>query len=95
MTARDTRGRRELVVTWNAWMDDGGLPRCRPVQRAALGGGRLRDRDEGRGRAALRPDYEPLLRAAFARHPFWVTRYRDGELYAAGDFPNQDPPAPA
>jgi primary-amine oxidase len=35
------------------------------------------------------PDYEPLLRAAFASHPFWVTRFRDGELYAAGDFPNQ------
>lgn len=34
-------------------------------------------------------DYEPLLRAAFATHPFWVTRYRDGELYAAGEFPNQ------
>ncbi len=35
------------------------------------------------------PDYEPLLRAAFASHPFWVTRYRDDERYAAGDFPNQ------
>lgn len=35
------------------------------------------------------PDYEPLLRAAFARHAFWVTRYRDDERYAAGDFPNQ------
>jgi primary-amine oxidase len=33
--------------------------------------------------------YEPLERAAFASHAFWVTRYRDGELYAAGDFPNQ------
>ena len=37
------------------------------------------------------PDYEPLRRAAFASHAFWVTRYRDGELYAAGDFPNQGP----
>jgi primary-amine oxidase len=35
------------------------------------------------------PDYAPLLRAAFASHAFWLTRYRDGELYAAGDFPNQ------
>lgn len=34
-------------------------------------------------------DYEPLLRAAFANHPFWVTRFRDEERYAAGDFPNQ------
>ncbi|HEX6097587.1 MAG TPA: hypothetical protein VF432_14765 [Thermoanaerobaculia bacterium] len=37
------------------------------------------------------PNYEPLLRAAFASHAFWVTRYRDGELYAAGDFPSQGP----
>ncbi|HEX8151976.1 MAG TPA: tyramine oxidase, partial [Thermoanaerobaculia bacterium] len=36
-------------------------------------------------------DFEPLLRAAFASHAFWVTRYREGEFYAAGDFPNQGP----
>lgn len=36
-------------------------------------------------------DYEPLLRAAFAKHAFWVTRFRDDERYAAGDFPNQGP----
>ena len=36
-------------------------------------------------------DYAPLQRAAFARHPFWVTRFRDEERYAAGDFPNQGP----
>ena len=35
------------------------------------------------------PDYPPLLRAQFAAQPFWVTRYKDGELYAAGDHPNQ------
>jgi primary-amine oxidase len=35
------------------------------------------------------PDYEPLLRAAFASHAFWVTRFRDEERYAAGEFPNQ------
>jgi primary-amine oxidase len=35
------------------------------------------------------PDYAPLLRAAFASHAFWVTRFRDDERYAAGDFPNQ------
>lgn len=37
------------------------------------------------------PDYAPLLRAAFASHAFWVTKHRDDELYAAGDFPNQGP----
>jgi primary-amine oxidase len=35
------------------------------------------------------PMFEPLQRAAFAQKQFWVTRYKDGELYAAGDFPNQ------
>lgn len=30
-------------------------------------------------------------RAGFIDHPFWVTRYAPGELYAAGDYPNQDP----
>jgi primary-amine oxidase len=35
------------------------------------------------------PLYEPLQRAAFASHAFWVTRFREDELYAAGEFPNQ------
>lgn len=35
------------------------------------------------------PDFEPLLRAAFASHAFWVTKFKDEERYAAGDFPNQ------
>ena len=28
-------------------------------------------------------------RAKFASHPYWVTKYRDDELYAAGEFTNQ------
>jgi primary-amine oxidase len=36
-------------------------------------------------------DFPPLERAAFAKHPFWVTRHRDGELYSSGDYPNQGP----
>jgi primary-amine oxidase len=36
-------------------------------------------------------DFPPLERAPFAKHPFWVTRYRDGELYSSGDYPNQGP----
>jgi primary-amine oxidase len=35
--------------------------------------------------------FPALQRAQFARHPFWVTRYRDGELYAAGQHPSQGP----
>jgi len=35
------------------------------------------------------PDFPGLLRAEFARHPLWITRYKEGELYAAGDYPNQ------
>jgi primary-amine oxidase len=30
--------------------------------------------------------------AAFTFHQFWVTPYRDGELFADGHFPNQPPP---
>src|SRR5262249_57353839 len=33
------------------------------------------------------PTYPPLLQAPFAQHPFWVTRYKDGERYAGGDYP--------
>lgn len=28
--------------------------------------------------------YPPLLQAPFAQHPFWVTRYKDSEIYAGG-----------
>jgi primary-amine oxidase len=35
------------------------------------------------------PAYPPLLRAQFATQPFWITRFKDGEMYAAGDHPNQ------
>lgn len=35
------------------------------------------------------PGFPPLAKAAFATHQLWVTRHRDGELYAAGDFPSQ------
>ncbi|MDQ6919025.1 MAG: tyramine oxidase, partial [Candidatus Dormibacteraeota bacterium] len=33
--------------------------------------------------------FVPLQHAAFAQHPFWVSLYREGQLYAAGDYPNQ------
>lgn len=35
------------------------------------------------------PNYPPLLRAPFAQHPLWVTKFNPSELYAAGDYPNQ------
>ena len=35
------------------------------------------------------PSFKPLQRAPFAQHPLWVTRFSEGELYAAGDYPNQ------
>ena len=35
------------------------------------------------------PDFGGLERAGFASHPLWLTRYREGELYAAGAFPSQ------
>ena len=39
-------------------------------------------------RAYADPSFEPLQHAPFAQHALWVTRYRDGELFAAGDYPN-------
>jgi len=39
-------------------------------------------------RAYSDPAFEPLLHAPFAQHALWVTRYSDGELFAAGDYPN-------
>ncbi len=36
-------------------------------------------------------NYAPLQRALFANHQLWVTRYREGELYASGEYPNQGP----
>jgi primary-amine oxidase len=38
--------------------------------------------------------YPPLQRAAFAQHPLWVTRYKEGESFAAGDYPNQSDAGP-
>ncbi|KAF4124381.1 primary-amine oxidase [Geosmithia morbida] len=35
------------------------------------------------------PDSTQAKRAPFAQHHFWVTGYRDGELWAAGEFTNQ------
>jgi primary-amine oxidase len=40
-------------------------------------------------RVLMSEDDLPLQRAAFAQHDLWVTRFEGGELYAAGDFPNQ------
>jgi primary-amine oxidase len=33
------------------------------------------------------PTYPPLLSAPFAQHPLWVTRFKDGERYAGGNYP--------
>lgn len=37
----------------------------------------------------LKPESFVAKRAEFINHHVWVTRYHDGELYAAGDYPNQ------
>ena len=42
-------------------------------------------------RAYVRPVFEPLQHAPFAQHALWVTRFKDGELFAGGDYPNQAP----
>jgi primary-amine oxidase len=35
------------------------------------------------------PTFPELLHAPFAQHPFWVTEFKAGELYPAGDYPFQ------
>lgn len=40
----------------------------------------------------LTPAARVRQRAPFVNHHFWVTRYKVGELYAAGDYPNQAEP---
>jgi primary-amine oxidase len=35
--------------------------------------------------------FPPLQQAPFAQHGLWVTQYREGELSAVGDYPNQGP----
>jgi primary-amine oxidase len=42
-------------------------------------------------RPYMSPDAVTRKRAAFVEHHLWVTRMRPGELYAAGDYPNQHP----
>lgn len=37
------------------------------------------------------PTAPALARAGFIDHHLWATKYRPGELYAAGDYPNQHP----
>lgn len=39
--------------------------------------------------SVLSPNDPPQRRAAFSARPLWVTTYKPGELYAAGDYPNQ------
>lgn len=39
-------------------------------------------------RAYSETSFEPLQHAPFAQHALWVTRFKDGELFAAGDYPN-------
>jgi Cu2+-containing amine oxidase len=85
---------RELVVTWNAWVGnyiyvfDWIFKLDASIESRVSATGTLL----GRGAADQDEPTAPLARAAFARHPFWVTTYRDGEWHAAGDFPNQGVP---
>lgn len=37
----------------------------------------------------MHPEAPVFKRAGFIRHHLWGTRYRDSELYASGDYPNQ------
>ena len=43
----------------------------------------------GNAVSLLSPDAWPQRRAGFTDHHLWVTRFRPGETFAAGEFPNQ------
>jgi primary-amine oxidase len=76
------------------------------TRRNAAGGATAYEVHPGESAVPYSTDAFPALeRAQFAKHAFWVTRYREGELYAAGQHPNQgaageglpafvDPPEP-
>ena len=42
-------------------------------------------------RAYADTSFEPLKHAPYAQHALWVTRFKDGELFAGGDYPNMGP----
>jgi primary-amine oxidase len=42
-------------------------------------------------RAYADTSFEPLQHAPYAQHALWITRYKDGEMFAGGDYPNQGP----
>ena len=47
--------------------------------------------NSGNAYTQLSSDDYPMRRAGFARHHLWVTPYDSGELYASGQYPNQNP----
>jgi len=61
-----------------------------PAEKTSLGmhpGYQLEE--AGSVASLLSPDDPPQMRAAFTSHKLWVTAYDPGELWAAGDYPNQ------
>jgi primary-amine oxidase len=46
----------------------------------------------GHSSSSMLDSSDPVqARAAFSEHPLWVTAYKQGEVYAAGNYPNQSP----
>lgn len=61
-----------------------------PTARGPLGYPTSYEIRPGHGVSSLLdPEDPPQARAGFTRHALWVTPYRPGELFAAGDYPTQ------
>jgi primary-amine oxidase len=78
---RDADG--SVSRTWTVYNPSSLGPTGRPVGYTVVPGDSI---------APLYPPEREQGIAAFTFHQFWVTPYRDGELFADGRYPNQPPP---
>jgi primary-amine oxidase len=81
--AVDAKRDADASRTWTIYNPSSLGPTGRPVGYAVV---------PGESVATLYPSASEPGIAAFTFHQFWVTPYRDGELFADGRYPNQPPP---
>jgi primary-amine oxidase len=85
MLAREATAARDLnLATARTWMI------ANPTAKNALGAHTSYILVPGVNSVPyVAPASQVRRRAPFIDHPFWVTRYHDGEMYAGGVYPNQ------
>lgn len=82
------------VAATESWIDPGHAPELWRVAsaqaRSGLGYPTSFEILAGHSASSLLALHDPpQRRAAFSSRPLWLTAYKPGELYAAGDYPNQ------